>query len=294
MKSRWILNLVLLLLVAGIAAFLYLRPKPVDQSAPTYPLSKLDPNGFSHVGIFLPGKPPVLLEKQQGRWAMTQPYQGRADLAMVGRVLSVAVASAKEKFPATDLARFGLDNPSLKVKVDNEEFSFGMYHPVTGEQFVAYKDTVYVLPTIYSEGATTQPLELLDKRLLNDEEQQIVGFDFSKLEQWEPTGMLVDMQKNGKWKITPEKGKYNQDEINEWYAANWQNVSAISVEPWKPDRQPHPYVTLKLKNGKTLRLDKIQESPELLLAREDLQILYHLPQDAGFVMLNPPAGFRPE
>lgn len=294
MKSRWLVNFTLLLLVAGIAAFLYLRPKPVELSTQTYALSKLDPNSFSHISISLPGKPPVQLEKQQGRWAMTQPFQGRADLASVGRVLSVAVATAKEKFPATDLARFGLDNPSLKVKVDNEEFSFGMYHPVTGEQFVAYKDTVYVLPTIYSEGATIQPLELLDKRVLNDEEQQIVGFDFSKLEQWEPTGLLLDVQTGGKWKVTPEKGKYNQDEINEWYAANWQNVTAKSVEPYKADRQPHPYVTLKLKNGKTLRLDKIQESPELLLAREDLHILYHLPQDAGFVMLNPPAGFRPQ
>ncbi len=294
MKSRWLVNLVLLVLVAGIAAFLYLRPKPVDPAAAqAYTVSTLDPGSLTHLSISLPGKAPVQLEKREGRWFMNQPYQARADLATVGRVLSIVGATTREKFPANDLARFGLDNPSLKVRIDNEEFSFGMYHPVTGEQFVSYKDAVYVLPTAYSDGASVQPLEMLDKRLLNDEEQQIVGFDMSKLEQWEPTGMLVDMQPNGKWQITPEKGKYNQDEINEWYNANWQNVVAKSVESWKPDHQPHPYVTLKLKNGKTLRIDKIQESPELLLAREDLQILYHLPQDAGFVMLNPPAGFRP-
>ncbi len=294
MKSRWIMNLVLLLLVGGIATFLYLRPKPVDQSATTYTVSTLDPRSFSHVTVSQPGKAPLLLEKRQDRWFITQPVQGRADLATVGRVLSIVGATTKEKFPANDLARFGLDNPSLKVMLDNEEFSFGMYHPVTGEQFVAYKDAVYVLPTVYSEGATTQPLEFFDKRLLDDEEQQIVGFDFSKLEQWEPTSLTLDMQKDGKWKVAPEKGKYSQDEINEWYANNWQNVTAKSVEPYKSDRQPHPYVILKLKNGKTLRIDKIQESPELLLAREDLQLLYHLPQDAGFTMLNPPAGFRPE
>ncbi len=294
MKSRWLVNFILLLLVAGIAAFLYLRPKPVETSAQVYTVSRLDPMSFSRVSISLPGKTPVHLEKQQGRWFMTQPYQARADLAMVGRVLSLAVATTKEKLPATDLARFGLDHPSLKVTIDNEEFSFGMYHPVTGDQFVAYKDAVYVLPTVYADGATTQPLELLDKRLLNDEEQQIVGFDFSKLEQWELTSLTLDMQQNGKWKVLPEKGKVSQDEINEWYASNWQNVVAKSVEAYKSDRQPHPYFTLKLKNGKTLRIDKIQESPELLLAREDLHILYHLPQDAGFTMLNPPAGFRPE
>ncbi len=295
MKSRWILNLVLLLMVASIAAFLYLRPKPADPATtPTYTVSTLDPNAFSRASISLPGRAPVVLEKKLGRWTMLAPYQARADLAMVGRILSIAGATTKEKFPASDLVRFGLDNPSLKIRLDDEEFSFGMYHPVTGDQFVAYKDSVYVLPTVFSEGASTQPLELLDKRVLNDEEQQIVGFDFSKLEQWEPTGLTLDMQADGKWKVMPEKGKYAQNDINDWFQSNWQNIAAKSVEPWNSDRQPHPYVTLKLKNGKTLRLDKIQESPELLLAREDLQMLYHLPQDAGFVMLNPPAGFRPE
>ncbi len=295
MKSRWLVNFVLLLLVAGIAAFLYLRPKPVDPSAQqVYTVSRLDPNSFTHVSISLPGKAAVELEKKQGRWFMTQPYQARADLAMVGRVLSLAVATTKEKLPLADPARFGLDKPMLKVRIDNEEFSFGMYHPVTGDQFVSYKDAVYVLPTVYADGASTQPLELLDKRVLNDEELQIAGFDFSKLEQWEPTGLTLDRQADGKWKVQPEKGKYNQNEINDWYATNWQNVVANSVEPYKSDRQPHPYFTLKLKSGKTLRIDKIQESPELLLAREDLNILYHLPQDAGFSMLNPPAGFRPQ
>lgn len=294
MKARWIVNLILFLLVAGVAAFVFLRPKPVEQTAATYTVSTLSPASFSKLEISAPGKSAVILEKQQGRWMMMQPVAARADLAMVGRVLSLAVATTREKFPATDLARFGLDTPSLKVKIDNEEFSFGMYHPVTGEQFVAYKDAVYVLPTVYSEGAMTQPLEMLDKRLLNDEEQQITGFDLSKLEQWEPTGLTLERQTDGQWKVAPAKGKISQDEINDWFGYNWQNVTATAVEPWKPDHQPHPHVTLKLKNGKSLRIDKIQESPELLLAREDLQILYHLPQDAGFIMLNPPAGFRPE
>ncbi|OGV73683.1 MAG: hypothetical protein A3B82_00190 [Methylophilales bacterium RIFCSPHIGHO2_02_FULL_57_10] len=291
MRSRWLLNLALLVLVAGVSLFLYLRPKPVDHTPQTFALSTLDPQKFSRLSIEAPAKTPVLLEKQQGRWRLVQPAQGRADPSAVGQVLSVAVATTREKFPAVDLARFGLDSPSLKVHVDDQEFSFGMYNPVSGDQFVAYKDSVYTLPTIYAEGATIQPLEFLDKHLL-DVDEEIAGFDFSALEQWEKSRLNLDRQKDGKWKVSAATAKPNQDEINQWFSDNWQRVEAQSVEPFKPDREQHPYFLVKLKNGKTIRFIKMQESPELLLVREDEQLQYHILQDTGFGLLNPPVGYK--
>lgn len=290
MKSRWIVNLVLLVLVAGIAAFLYLRPKPVENKPQSYTLSTLDPNSFQHLSIETPGKKLVLLEKQSGRWRLVQPAQGRADLAAVGRVLSVAVATSGDKLPANDLARFGLDNPAVKVHIDNQEFSFGMFHPVTGDQFVAYNGSVYVLPTIYSEGATMQPLEFLDTHPL-DLNEEIAGFDFSGLEQWEKTRLSMELQ-NGKWKVSAADAKPKQEELNDWFSSNWPHLEAKSVEPFTPDHQPHPWFTVKLKNGKTIKFIKMQESPELLLVREDEGLQYHFPQDTGFTILNPPVGYK--
>jgi hypothetical protein len=291
MRSRWLLNLALLVLVAGVSLFLYLRPKPVDHTPQTFTLSALDPQSISHLSIEVPTKKPVLLERQQGRWRLVQPVQGRADVTAIGQVLSVAVAVSKEKFPAVDLARFGLDTPSLKVHVDDQEFSFGMYNPVSGDQFIAYKDAVYTLPTVYSESATIQPLEFLDKQPL-DVNEEIAGFDFSALEQWEKTRLSLDMQKDGKWKISAATAKPNQDEINQWFSEYWRHLDVKSVEPFKPDSQPHPYFLVKLKNGKTIRFIKMQESPELLLVREDEQMQYHIPQDTGFGLLNPPVGYK--
>jgi hypothetical protein len=279
--------------VAGIALFLYLRPKPVEQKAQEYPVSSLDINSFSRISIEIPAKKPVRFEKLQGRWRMTEPFQARADLASVGRIISVAGATSKVKLPATDLARFGLDNPSLKVRLDDQEFSFGMFNPIGGDQFVAYKGSVYTLPTVYGEGASIQPPELLNKHPLDDDEQ-IAGFDFSGLEQWESSRMQLDMQKDGKWKVSVAVAKPKQEEINEWFSSNWQNLEANAVEPFTPDQNPHPYLILKLKSGKTIRLIKMQESPELLLVREDQKIQYHFAQDVGFEILNPPVGFKPE
>jgi hypothetical protein len=293
MKSRWLLNLALLVLVGGIALFLYLRPQPVEQKPQAYPLSTISLANVRKVTIEVPAKKPVRFEKQDGRWRMVEPYQARADLPSVGRIISIAGAVSKIKLPATDLGRFGLDNPTLKVRLDDQEFSFGMYNPVGGEQFVAYKDAVYAVPTVYAEGASVQPLELLNKMPL-DNDEQIVGFDLSGLEQWESSRLQLDLQPDGKWKVSSPKAKPDQNEINQWLANGWQNLKANTVEPYTLDRNPHPYLVLRLKGGKTVRLIKMQESPELLLVREDQKMLYHFPQDTGFEILNPPVGFKPE
>ena len=113
MKSRWIVNVVLLVLVAGIGLFLYLRPKPVNQAAPVYPVSTVEAGKISRVEVETPGKKPVQFEKKDNRWRMVQPLQGRADIITVGRILNILNATSKEKLPSNDLASFGLDSPSV-------------------------------------------------------------------------------------------------------------------------------------------------------------------------------------
>jgi hypothetical protein len=165
-----------------------------------------------------------------------------------------------------------------------------MFHPVTGAQYVGYKDAVYLLPTVFAETASMQPLEFLDKHPL-DLNEEIVGFDFSGLEQWEQSRLSMELQ-NGKWKVSAAQAKLKQDEINDWFSSNWTHLEAKSVEPFKPDSEPHPWFSVKLKNGKTVKFLKMQESPELLLVRVDEGLQYHFSQDAGFTILNPPVGYK--
>lgn len=292
MKSRWLLNLGLLLLVAGVALFLYLAPGQ-KQSAPTaVTVSTLNPADIGRISIEVPAKAPVVLEKRAGHWFLTQPYAARAGRSEVDRMLAILGASSVDKFDAGDPARFGLDHPALKLKLDSEEFAFGTFNPVNGQQYVAYRNSVYLVASAHAEAATIQVVELIDKRPLAPGEE-IAGFDFSRLEQWESSGLRLDRE-NGKWKVSVASAKPSQDELNEWFEGGWKNLSATAVEPYKPDHKAvYPSFEIKLKNGKTVHFDKQQESPELLLARPDEGMLYHFPPDAGFALLNPPVGFKP-
>ena len=287
MKSRWLINLVLLLLVAALAAFLYFRPKQAVDSEQSHEVSSHKLADFSRIRVEFPAKAAVAFEKVDGHWRIVEPYSARADLMSIQRILSIVAATSKEKFLASDLARFGLDKPKLRLKLDDEEFLFGTYNPVSGEQYVAYKDSVYLLSPVYAENASIQVVELIDKNPLKPTEQA-VGFDFSRLEQWEDVRLQVDLV-NGKWQSTPANLKLTSEGMKEWMQATWANAQAKSVEPYTPDRQQtYPSFEVKLKDGSKVHIDKLQESPELLLGRPDEGMLYHFAPDIGFTMLNPP------
>ena len=295
MKARWLLNLLLLLVVAGLGFYVYQRPAPVEKKEQIYNIANFEPASVTHLKIEVPARKPLVFEKINGRWMMLEPYQGRADELSIGRVLSVILATSPEKLPLTDVAQFGLDNPQMVLRADDKTFSFGMFNPVGGQQFVAHGNQVYTLETVYGENATVQPLEFLDKRPF-DRNEAIVGFDFGALEQWEGTNLKVNRGDDGKWQATTVskyKPNPNQDEMNDWFF-NWSELQALSVEPFIPVKEPHPFTLIKLKDGKVVKLVKMQESPELLLVREDEKLQYHFPQDVGFTILNPPAGFKTE
>lgn len=294
MKSRWLLNLALLVVVAGIGLALYLAPaSPGANSGKKAPVSAIDPGNIQHISITFPARAAVELQKQDGHWRLRQPYAARASDEAVAQILAVLAASAGEKLPGTDLAPYDLDHPALRLKLDQLELDFGTHNPIDGRQYVLVQGAIYLLDSVYSEAAAIQVTELISKRLLGFDEA-IVGFDFSHLEQWQPGGLRLD-RADKQWKVSLPAAKPNQKELDEWFDENWKTATGVSVEPYQPDsKTPHPFFVVKLANGKTVRFDKLRESPEVQLGRPDEGLLYHIPADGGFGMLNPPLGLKPQ
>jgi hypothetical protein len=292
MKKRWLLNLVMLCVVASLVAFLYLRPKQTVEQEASYEVSTYKLAEFNAISVEFPAKAAVQFEKVNGFWRLSAPIKMRADQASVQRILSIIAAKSKDKIISTDLEKFGLNNPELKLKLIRdknsvEEFTFGTHNPVTDEQYVAHRNVVYLVSNGYAEAASTQLIELIDKSPLKPSEK-VAGFDFSHLEQWEESRLNVDLVE-GKWKASILAAKPQQNEMNEWLEFSWMHNPAKSVEMYTPDRKAtYPYFEIKLADGSKVHFDKIQESPDLLLARPDEGLIYNFPSDAGFTMLNPP------
>ena len=66
-------------------------------------------------------------------------------------------------------------------------------------------------------------------------------------------------------------------------------TAAKSVEFYTPDpKAKYPSLEIKLADGSRVHFDKLQESPDLVLARPDEGLIYNFQSDVGFTMLNPP------
>ena len=64
MKSRWIVNVLLLVLVLGIGAFIKFRPQQELKVETSYEISSLKLGAVSKLSIEFPAKAPIVFEKK--------------------------------------------------------------------------------------------------------------------------------------------------------------------------------------------------------------------------------------
>ena len=289
MKNRWVINIILLVIVLSISLFLFLKPSEIKQKK-QFAISAFNLSDFDSIKVDFPSRASVILKKEVESWDMLEPIKGRADQFSVQKIISIVATSSSEKLPSNDLAKYGLDKPIVKLKLIHkgleEEFIFGTYNSVTEDQYLLYKDNVYLISSAYSEVASTQPIELIDKSPLSQSEK-IRDFDFSRLEQWQSKRLKVTCN-NNEWTAN-EGNSLKQNEMAEWFNMTWVKNLAKSVEKSSFDlRVPHKSFDIHTTDGKKITFIRLQESPETQLYRVDEGLLYRFGSDIGFTMLNPP------
>ena len=290
MKSRWLINIGLLLLV--IITFFYswtiFQKEPVESIR--FELSKFKLSDFNELKIDFPSRISTHFKIVDNHWRMLSPHKARADELYVYRILSVLATSSLEKLSSDDLSKYGLDQPNLKITFlgNNlkEVFLFGTYNPINEDQYVLYKDNVFLISGGFSETAAFMSTELIEKNPIAKYER-IKSFNFSRLEQWQDSRLKLNNINNA-WNVEGKNLLITQSDVNEWYEMTWKNIPAKSVRPYKMDeRIGYKSFDIVLKDNKKLTFYRIEESPELLLFRKDEGLLYHFPSDLGFTMLNP-------
>jgi hypothetical protein len=282
MRTAWIVNLLLLAGVVGLAFYAVYRPNPQD-NAPQFKLSELAPAAVEVVRIEPQGSTPIALERRGERWYMTQPLEARADQSQVQRVLDVLSAKAKDKLPATDLGRFDLAQPVMRVSFDDQTLSFGTVNPLTQEQYVLAGDSVYLLPALYTSLPPSRPDRLLTHALLRDEETPVAfALKAFKLE-----------LKDDKWAVSPPAGNEapSQDDLNRW-VDGWRHASSLVTRP-ASNKAPAETIHVRLSDGRTLALGVISKDPDLILLRPDEGLEFQFSSDLGQRLLSRPEAPTP-
>lgn len=264
----WLVLAALAVAVAALGAWVYLKPSALD--ANTHALATLKLAEVTRVHIERAGAAaPIVIERGPAGWHMSAPYAARADAGHVERLLAILEARSAVRYPATDLARYGLNAPLGMITANGITFAYGALNAMTREQYVLAGGAVYAIPVARAAALPREPEALLARTLFGPGESP-VRFELPRF-----TMALED----GRWTSKPAVQDSGADERVAW-VDNWRNASALKVAR-HDGRAPGSRVKVALKDGRVLEFGVLQEAPELVLLRADEGIQYHFVVEAA-------------
>lgn len=283
MKTGWIVNLLLVLGVAALAVYAIYQPTD-DADTPQNAISALAPAQVQRVRIEPREGTPLELHKEGEEWFLVQPMRARADRTQVDRLLDLLKARSRERLAATELQRFDLDRPALRVVYDDHAIAFGTTNPLSQEQYVLSGDGVYLLGSFYRAQVPDRAERVLTHALFRQSEKP-VAFRFRTFS--------VE-QRDGKWQVTPPAGTEapSQDDLNRW-SDDWRLASSLLTQPATARTAAPEHVEVALAGGGTLRLGIVQRAPQLVLLRPDEQLTFHFSEEMRDRLLAKPAAPEP-
>jgi hypothetical protein len=274
MKTRWLLNIGLALLVGVLVLIAVYKPGAKQEEATGAPLTMLAPEAITRIRLLRPKQAEIVLTKSGDDWRVSAPRAARANGFRIGALTRLADTRVKTAFPAkpAELGQYGLDRPVATLFLNDAEIRFGGLHPLANELYVLHADRVQLVPADVLRTASAPLEELLSPNLLEDQ-LKIVALRFP--------GFALKQNAQGAWTRTPEMKELSSDRLNR-FVDEWRYARALSVaaDSGKPARER---VLLTIADGdqsRTLEFGVRARHPELVLVRADEKLAYHFPADA--------------
>ena len=277
-RRRWLLNVGLLGLIAALA-WVVVHRMGQEKDVPGPPLTGLSAAAVSHVRIERPEQPAIAIEKAGNEWKLTAPLPARANQLNVENLLRALSAPVETRFPAVtaELPQYGLEKPSARVWLENEEIDFGALHPLKNQIYVLHNNEVALIPSYHLSAATYPYTNFIDSRLFEEDR---------KLTSLKLPGFMLSL-KDGVWRRQPADKKLTSDRIND-FASEWQNARALSVEKYSGKESIGRIDIISIRDGKNeiLPLGILAYKPDFILHRQDENLEYHFTEETGKRLLN--------
>lgn len=278
MKKRWLLNLALLAFLVLLAVLVKYQPgAPDEEPRAGPPLTNLKADQVQRIRIARPQQDEITLERDGEEWLLRTPRRARADQFRVEGVLALAAAQTEKRFPAQELAPYGLDKPLATVWLNDVEIRLGALHPLNDLQYAWLNGEIALIPSASFRAAASQASDFFSTNLL-EKDRRPVSIKLPKLS-------LV--LREGSWQVQPEIKNLSGDRINT-FVEEWRFARALNVTPHEPKSSVGKVVIAYVREDKggdpapaQLEIDVLSYQPELVLYRKDEGLDYHFPKGTG-------------
>lgn len=275
MKTRLLLNLVLLCVVAALVLVAVFEPG--KQEPARKPLTTFDEGRIQ--SFALQSHATIQFERRNGHWWITAPLSAPANEIRVRQLLDIMKADIDAEYPlnAEDLAKYELDKPSAALVFGDRKIVFGGSDPIDMRRYVQIGDTLYLVRDDFSHHLNASATDYVDKKLMPDD---------ARITSIAVPGIKVTLGPDGKWAVEPP----SRDAAVATALSNaWQSARAIDVKRMDKPGASGDKVFIALAEGSRIDFVILQREPELVLGRPDLGLQYEMVGDLAKQLLNQPA-----
>ena len=274
MKSRWLINLSLLLAIGVLLLVAYFEPG-IEQQAEPLAITGLSQDEVHRIHLNRPVRDDlVMVRAAVRRWIIEQTPELPADDFQVSTLLRLAEQQAVRSYPATDLdlGKLQLDPPYATVILNDTPIEFGNLEPLEGLRYVRVADQVHLIPDLYLQLIEASFTQFVRRRLFDENTRisRIVFEDFSVAE--------TDQG----WSVEPQQD-VSADDVRR-FVADWQEATALHVQAAESPLEGETVEVSRAESAERLTFMVAAREPELVLVRPDLGIQYRMGEMSGSLL----------
>ncbi len=280
MNSRTRLNLALLMLVAAAALVAVYLPGLSKPTAPI-PLTRLNAEQITRIQVQRSDQAEIQLVKQAQGWFMTAPFKLPANETGVAALLELSHAPSQARLAATDhdLGKFKLAAPRVRLRLNDVDIAFGDTEPLAQQRYVLTGKTVHLIDETVYDKLIAAPTDWVSTAVLPPNSRPL---------EIDLPGLKLTQQPDGRWVLTPPAPDVSMDAVNA-LIDEWTHAQALHVKPYAQGAAQDKVLVRLQPMQDPISFEITARTPELILARPDAGVQYHLPAELAERLLKLPA-----
>jgi hypothetical protein len=280
MRSRWLLNL-LLLLAIGVLILITLYEPGIEKTPPAATLTPLPTDEVTRIELVRKTHPPLLLEQVGDDWRIQRDPVLPADTAQVQALTRIADQTSERSYAADqlDLKKLELDPPASRVTLNDLTLDFGALDGLDGLRYVRIGDRVSLIPDLYQHLIDADYTQFVRRRLFAPN-RRIRAIELPGLS-------LVEEQ--GQWVSAPEQ-QVSTDRLLE-FIEHWENAQALTLRQGEAMDDAEQVRILFRGSDDPVILKIVARDPEFTLARPGWGVHFIMaePAERFLSIVEPPA-----
>ena len=285
MKSRWIINLLLLAAIGILILVAYFEPG-IDEQAETPAITILKKDQLHRIHLNRPVRDDLVLVKTatQG-WVIGHTPELPADDYQVNALQKLAEQNAVRSYPAAelDLAQLQLDPPYATAILNDTAIEFGNLEPLEGLRYVRVADQVHLIPDLYLHLIDAGYTQFVRRRLFAENTDiasiAVPGFSIAKADQG--------------WTVEPPQ-EVSADNMQQ-FVERWRDATCLNIQAADSTAEGETIELIQADSGQHINFMISAREPELVLVRPELGIQYRMGElGESLLSLTPPESGDPE